>query len=106
MLKMPILWTAFCTVMAVAASELQSLQTIQIDLAPSLNQSYQFSNESIEATIKVRCDGQQYGRDLNIENCKEAFRSIPQSSQQISFGERRTVQIYDVKVPVRFSSGR
>lgn len=92
--------------MAVAASELQSLQTIEIDLAPSLNQSYQFSNESIEATIKVRCDGQHYGQDLNIEKYKEAFQSIPRSSEQISFGEGRTAENYDVKIPVRFSSGR
>lgn len=105
MLKMPTLWTAFCTVVAVGASELQSLQPLEIDSAPSSNQSCHFSGESMEATIKVRCDGQQYGQGLNIEKCKEAFQTISRCSKQISFGERRTAEDYDVKIPVRFSSG-
>ncbi|CAD6593088.1 MAG: hypothetical protein ASARMPRED_007011 [Alectoria sarmentosa] len=99
-----ILWTAFSTVVASAASVLQSLQSIEIDPSPSLNQSHQSYNESIQATMQIRCDGQQYGRDLNIEECKQAFQSITRSSQQISFGQRRTAETYDVNVPYRFSS--
>ena len=106
MLKISILWTAFSTVVATAASVLQSLQSIEMGPSPSLNQSYQSYNESIQATMQIRCDGQQYGRGLNIEECKQAFQSIARSSQQMRFGQRRTAETYDVNVPYRFSSGK
>lgn len=58
------------------------------------------------ATTKIWCNGPQYGKNLNVEDCKQTFQSITKSSNQVSFGERRTAVSYDFNVPHRFSSGR
>ena len=106
MLQSPILWTRLSAVVATAAFVLQSLQSLETDPSSSLNQSSQSRNKSIVVTTKIRCDGQQYGKDLNIEECKQAFHSITRTSKQVSFGERRSVETYEVIVPHRFISGR
>lgn len=98
-------WIAVLAIGANAASPPAAPQSLETGVSPPFDQLPQSLNTSTEATIKLRCDGDQYGKGLNFNDCKQAFESIARSGQQTSFGERGTTEQRDITVPYRFSSG-
>ena len=50
----------------------------------------------------VFCDGDQYGRDLIIADCKDAITTIKRSKQPLRFGERTAdKETWDIGLPFR-----
>lgn len=50
----------------------------------------------------VFCDGDQYGKDLNVADCRDAITGIKRTRQQLIFGERSADQgTWDVGLPFR-----
>ncbi len=50
----------------------------------------------------VFCDGNQYGRDLVIADCRDAITGIPRTTQRVRFGERSAdPRTWDVGLPSR-----
>ena len=52
--------------------------------------------------VAVFCDGNQYGRDLVIADCRDAITGIPRTTQRARFGERSAdPRTWDVGLPSR-----
>ena len=58
---------------------------------------------ALNASTSVKCES-DWGRDLNIESCKNALEKIPRDSARLSFGYRGTGDP-DVLLPARYLSG-
>ena len=78
-----------------------SLLPSQSSLIHRLNQT--LLSPSIPANKPaVFCDGDLYGRDLDVADCKDAITGIKRTRQQLRFGERDTGQrTWDVGLPFR-----
>ena len=51
------------------------------------------------------CNGDKYGRDLNLKSCLEAFDYIPSAmTRELSFGQRDEGGNYDIELPRRYLS--
>lgn len=84
---------------AVSASPLTGTvnQVIRISLPynvshlnSSSNASVTPSNTSSENALGIKCDGAQYGVNLNIADCKDAKAYISSGSEQFPWVERQT----------------
>lgn len=54
------------------------------------------------ATGKVSCSTRYYGKDLDYESCMNAWRKIPRSPAQDSYGTRG--QRVQIRLPIRYQS--
>ena len=53
-------------------------------------------------TPAIICDGDQYGRELDFADCKDAVTGIKRSRQELRYGERSADQrTWDVGLPFR-----
>ena len=79
-----------------------SLLPSQSGLIDPLNRTSLFPDTSSNNRPAVFCDGDQYGRDLIIADCKDAITAIKRSKQQVRFGKRTADQeTWDVGLPFR-----
>ena len=79
-----------------------SLRPSQSGLIDRPNRTSLFPDTSLKSRPAVFCDGDQYGRDLIIADCKDAITAIKRSRQEIRFGERTADrETWDVGLPFR-----
>lgn len=78
----------------------------QSGLIDRLNRTSLSSDPSLNSRPAVFCDGDQYGRDLIIADCKDAITAIKRTKQQVRFGERTADRgTWDVGLPFRQIGG-
>lgn len=90
----------------------RELNLTELSLLPSqsnpidrLNQT-SLSPDMIPNKPAVYCDGDEYGRDLIIADCRDAITGIKRSTQQLRFGERSADPgTWDVGLPSRQIGG-
>lgn len=74
-------------------------------LISSLNRS--FTLIPTENALNIKCDGSQYGVNLNIADCKEAKRYISSGSEQCLWVERHTrILKLHYALPYRYMGGK
>ena len=79
-----------------------SLLPSQTGLTDRLNRTSLFPDISLNNKPAIFCDGDQYGRDLIIADCKDAITAIKRSKEQVRFGERTAdKETWDVGLPFR-----
>ena len=79
-----------------------SLLPSRSGLTDPLNRTSLFPDTPLNRKPAVFCDGDQYGRDLVIADCKDAITAIKRSKQQVRFRERTADQeTWDVGLPFR-----
>ena len=65
------------------------------------------SNVTTDNAFIIRCDGGQYGRDLNIADCKDAKDYIPSGMNQYAWVERHVAYgRAHFALPYRYMGGR
>ena len=73
----------------------------------SLNRSISPSNISIENALGIKCDGAQYGVNLDLADCKDAKTYISSGSEQVPWVARHTRWLKPHFVlPYRFMGGK
>ena len=78
-----------------------SLVSSQSNSIHHLNQTQLSPGISVNNPV-VFCDGDQYGRDLIVADCKDAITGIKRSRQQVRFGERTPeTRTWDISLPFR-----
>lgn len=78
-----------------------SLLPSQSNLIRHLNQTW-LSPGISENKPAVFCDGDQYGRNLIVADCRDAITGIKRSKQQVRFGERTPeTRTWDISLPFR-----
>ena len=83
-----------------------SLLPSRSGLTDRLNRTSLSSDTSLNSKPAVFCDGDQYGKDLIIADCKDAITAIKRSKQQVRFGERTADrETWDVGLPFRQIGG-
>ena len=83
-----------------------SLQPRQSGLIDRLNRTTLLPATYSNSRPAVFCDGNQYGRDLIIADCKDAITAISKSKQQVRFGERTAdKETWDIGLPFRQIGG-
>ena len=79
-----------------------SLLPSQSGLIDRLNRTSLLPDTSLNSKPAIFCDGDQYGKDLIIADCKDAITAIKRSKQQVRFGERTAdKETWDVGLPFR-----
>ena len=95
------------------APENQMMQSsalnIVTDFNSSLIQPYNSLNASdLNGKMFVECDGDKYGVNLDLSDCKDAKNNVPYKSQQWAFAQRHTPTFVKNKVfplPYRIMGG-
>ena len=65
------------------------------------------SNATTDNAFKIKCDGGQYGRNLNIADCKDAKNYIPSGLDQYAWVERHLAfRGAHFALPYRYMGGR
>ena len=78
----------------------------QSGLIDRLNWTSLSLDPSLNSRPAVFCDGDQYGRDLIIADCKDAITALKRTKQQVRFGERTAdIETWDVGLPFRQIGG-
>ena len=109
MLAVPVVSLFSLYTVATASSEAQAqVDTSVVRSKLSATPTPAASSESASSTsvLRIRCDGDYYGRNLNVASCREVFSFMPKSDVQTVFAERRTGVPYDVPLPWRTMSSQ
>lgn len=61
--------------------------------------------DSLEVSAIPQCDAAAFGTNLNPTSCLQAWTKIGWGDDQISWGNRGTIELFDVYLPTRWSSG-
>ena len=73
----------------------------QLGLIQRLNQSSRPSGITADRPLVI-CEGNEYGRNLVAEDCKDAITGVKRNRQKLRFGERSAPQeTWDVGLPFR-----
>ena len=73
----------------------------QSNLNDRSNETSLFSGTSPNSPAVI-CDGDQYGRELNFADCKDAITALKRSRQELRFRERSADErTWDVGLPFR-----
>ena len=56
------------------------------------------------AAGQISCNGQQYGRNLNIQSCLQVYNAMSALPKPKTFGQRGTAFTYDAPLPFRYLS--
>ena len=84
---------------------------INIPVSPSIPQLVSISNitdgvELVDVAFgTIRCDGGNYGYNLDKTSCEEAWEKIPTDSAILSFGSRAKGS-FERPLPYRYLSGK
>jgi hypothetical protein len=62
------------------------------------------SNESTLTAGHISCNGQQYGRNLNLQSCLQVHHAMSALPKPKTFGQRGTGFTYDAPLPFRYLS--
>ena len=62
------------------------------------------ASSSPSPILKIRCDGDVYGRNLNVASCRDVFRYMPKNDTQLVFADRNSGVPHDIPLPWRTMS--
>ena len=54
--------------------------------------------------LKIRCDGNFYGRNLNVASCRDVFHYMPKNDTQMVFANRNSGVQLEIPLPWRTMS--
>ena len=105
------LFTISTAVLVTPGAENPSLRNSQTSDRPHSTSLSSLSMINLNVTTNnafvIECDGGQYGRNLNIADCKDAKSYVPSGSNQAAWVERHTpFGGKHFALPYRFMGGR
>ena len=109
MLTVPVVSLFFLYTVPTASSEAPAqvdIRAVQSKLSATPTPTTSSEPASSTSVLRIRCDGDYYGRNLNVASCREVFSFMPKSDVQTVFAERRTGVPYDVPLPWRTMSSQ
>lgn len=62
------------------------------------------SNQSTLTVGQISCNGQHYGRNLNLQSCLQVYNVMSALPKPKTFGQRGTGSTYDAPLPFRYLS--
>jgi hypothetical protein len=83
--------------LAHAADVVQSTGSFSAGVSPS--------SKDASNTLRVYCDGDRYGRNLNVGSCRSVFDHWGTDEAQTRFAQRHSGVPYDLPLPYRLYSG-
>lgn len=60
--------------------------------------------QSVLTAGQISCNGQQYGRNLNLKSCQQVYHAMSALPKPKTFGQRGTGFTYDAPLPFRYLS--
>lgn len=55
--------------------------------------------------LRIQCDGNRYGKKLNVKSCQKVFDYMPENDTQNVFAERHSGVYHDLPLPWRILGG-
>lgn len=101
---------AFLTTLAFSASVVvqrqENVQDLDSPLPSRVTSPSSLRSPSPSSPLLVHCDGNVYGRNLNVASCRDVFSHMPRGDAQVTFAERHSGIPHDIPLPWRVMSSK